>query len=1082
MRLSLLFLWLTLVSAPAFAQQEVDALKIFLGTRTSRCEMRTGIGTPEGVQTAPVCTQYLNISDGIWWYKATGTGNTGWATSTTGGTVTSVAMTVPTGLSIAGSPVTTAGTLAVSLTSGYMIPGGGTSGQILQSQGASAPAFSTATYPATGGTSGTFLRSDGTNWANSTLVLPNAASIGDLLVASGANTYGSQAPAALTKGDDTNVTLTLGGSASTALINAASITAGWTGTLSLARGGTAANITPVLGGVVYSTAAALAVTAAGNAGAPLISTGASAPSFTNVLRMTSTNTTATNKAPIYVQNNLLTTTAGQNAGFWWQLAPDSGGSCNTANPGANDFVGYYGCGESVSGRDTATLGASAAIFGTNIVLTANVGFNMGLVGHEVDIQNVSGEGTSVPPAWSSNGKLGYGAVCASTPSTDGDCSAGFSSHVGGTDFNDLWKYGFEAHGTRTAAFYARKSGNLGDQNPTNALLGDVDSTNFLKTTGTHTMLLDSSLIKLYGSSGGRAGIHGLEPVLDLYESDQAVDEKYWRSNVASSVFSLQTVNDAYTVASVRLSQTRSGLLTVLSDAAAGSYTAAKSAVFFRDAAGTEVFRIWGTDPTLANFNAMNLYIGHKAGENATTNNTDTGRYNTAIGTFSLRSNTTGAGNVAVGYKALELNTDGYGNQAQGYQALAANTTGFSNTAVGNDAMAFGAASSDSTGVGQSAINKGNATGCTGVGYFSLFSTSTVCTYATAIGWRAFSNLTSATSSVAIGAEAARRLGDNVTANTASTQGVYIGALSHPLASGATNEIVIGYAVTGNGDNTATIGNSSQVTAYITGAVWATKTTEQLRVRYDASNYWTATTSSAGAVTLDAVGASAGFALSDPLTLSTSVNGGVVYSTATSIAISAAGSAGQLLRSAGAAAPTWSTATFSDTATTTGAYLRADGTNWIMSTLILPNAITANRVVYGSATDTYGSSANLTFDGTRLSTTAFTNSGNELRTGVISPTQLVANTDDWNPTGLSTANVIRLDIDAARTITGIVAQTSGTMILLYNTSAFTATLSHDATSTAANRFYAPGAVDFSLTQKKSIWIRYDGTHTRWTIIG
>ncbi len=45
-------------------------------------------------------------------------------------------------------------------------------------------------------------------------------------------------PAALTKTDDTNVTLTLGGTPTTALVNAASITAGWTGTLSGTRGGT----------------------------------------------------------------------------------------------------------------------------------------------------------------------------------------------------------------------------------------------------------------------------------------------------------------------------------------------------------------------------------------------------------------------------------------------------------------------------------------------------------------------------------------------------------------------------------------------------------------------------------------------------------------------------------------------------------------------------------------------------------------------------------------------------------------------------------------------------------------------------
>jgi len=43
---------------------------------------------------------------------------------------------------------------------------------------------------------------------------------------------------ALTKTDDTNVTLTLGGSPSTALVAATSLTLGWTGTLAVARGGT----------------------------------------------------------------------------------------------------------------------------------------------------------------------------------------------------------------------------------------------------------------------------------------------------------------------------------------------------------------------------------------------------------------------------------------------------------------------------------------------------------------------------------------------------------------------------------------------------------------------------------------------------------------------------------------------------------------------------------------------------------------------------------------------------------------------------------------------------------------------------
>ncbi len=52
------------------------------------------------------------IYNGSQWQKSAGSS----------GTVTSVAMTVPTGLSVTGSPITTSGTLALSLASGYTIP------------------------------------------------------------------------------------------------------------------------------------------------------------------------------------------------------------------------------------------------------------------------------------------------------------------------------------------------------------------------------------------------------------------------------------------------------------------------------------------------------------------------------------------------------------------------------------------------------------------------------------------------------------------------------------------------------------------------------------------------------------------------------------------------------------------------------------------------------------------------------------------------------------------------------------------------------------------------------------------------
>lgn len=103
------------------------------------------------------------------------------------------------------------------------------------------------------------------------------------------------------------------------------------------------------------------------------------------------------------------------------------------------------------------------------------------------------------------------------------------------------------------------------------------------------------------------------------------------------------------------------------------------------------------------------------------------------------------------------------------------------------------------------------------------------------------------------------------------------------------------------------------------------------------------------------------------------------------------------------------------------------------------------------------------------------------TTTISPTQLVANTDNWNPTNLAFCREILVDIDAARNLTGIVAQPAGTEIVLSNKTAFDLTLVHDATSTAANRFYCAGAANFTLRQKGSVLIRYNGTASRWQVV-
>ena len=87
-------------------------------------------------------------------------------------------------------------------------------------------------------------------------------------------------PSALTKTDDINVTLTLGGSPSVALLAATSLTLGWNGQLSLARGGTNANLTAANGAIPYSTATSIALLAPGSSGQLFQSGGMGSPNWT----------------------------------------------------------------------------------------------------------------------------------------------------------------------------------------------------------------------------------------------------------------------------------------------------------------------------------------------------------------------------------------------------------------------------------------------------------------------------------------------------------------------------------------------------------------------------------------------------------------------------------------------------------------------------------------------------------------------------------------------------------------------------------------------------------------------------------
>jgi len=118
-------------------------------------------------------------------------------------------------------------------------------------------------------------------------------------------------PAALTRTDDTNVTLALGGIPETALLQATSITAGWTGTLSATRGGFGANVSAQSGVPLFAAGvpAFTATTGTGNIVRATSPTVAS-PSFTGAVSSAGEIAIASTTASTTTTTGSLTTAGG----------------------------------------------------------------------------------------------------------------------------------------------------------------------------------------------------------------------------------------------------------------------------------------------------------------------------------------------------------------------------------------------------------------------------------------------------------------------------------------------------------------------------------------------------------------------------------------------------------------------------------------------------------------------------------------------------------------------------------------------------------------------------------------------------
>lgn len=110
---------------------------------------------------------------------------------------------------------------------------------------------------------------------------------------------------------------------------------------------------------------------------------------------------------------------------------------------------------------------------------------------------------------------------------------------------------------------------------------------------------------------------------------------------------------------------------------------------------------------------------------------------------------------------------------------------------------------------------------------------------------------------------------------------------------------------------------------------------------------------------------------------------------------------------------------------------------------------------------------------------FGSGGGSSYTDEVTPSQITANQNDYNPSGLSTAAVLRLSTDGTfRKITGLAGGASKRTITLLNVGSYTILLKNEsAASSASNRFAFDGD-DVFIFPGEGLQLYYDNPSSRW----
>lgn len=102
------------------------------------------------------------------------------------------------------------------------------------------------------------------------------------------------------------------------------------------------------------------------------------------------------------------------------------------------------------------------------------------------------------------------------------------------------------------------------------------------------------------------------------------------------------------------------------------------------------------------------------------------------------------------------------------------------------------------------------------------------------------------------------------------------------------------------------------------------------------------------------------------------------------------------------------------------------------------------------------------------------------TGVLKPSEIKANQNNYDPEGLADAAIVQLTSDAARTITGLSGGADGRVLMLSNIGSHTITLVNQSNSSSAANRFSFGA-DIPIAPNRTAILIYDGTLSRWRSI-